>query len=154
MRLHQCGQSGCVSWQPGALPESGRMGTDVEPYKVERPLTEELDSITAARLIAGDALDAWHYPGSYEDVLLVVSELVTNALLHGSGAPVLSMSAGRGTLRIEVGDDSERLPLARRPGPRDGWGLHVIGMLCTRWGVSPRPRGKVVWCEIAFHDEV
>ncbi|MFB4294510.1 ATP-binding protein [Nonomuraea sp. ATR24] len=124
------------------------MGTEVGPFRLEHRLAEEMGSITAARRIARDAMDAWDYHGSRDDVLLVVSELVTNALRHGSGEPVLRITGGSWHVRVEVGDDAERLPEARMPGPADGWGLHVIGELCTRWGVTPHTGGKVVWCEL------
>ncbi len=125
------------------------MGIGAESFTVERHLTEEMDSITVARQIVRDALEDWDYAGRREDVLLVVSELVTNALVHGAGAPVLRMTGGSTHIRIEVGDSSEELPEAREPGPADGWGLHVMERLSTRWGASHREGGKVVWCELA-----
>ncbi|WP_336205371.1 ATP-binding protein [Nonomuraea sp. LPB2021202275-12-8] len=125
------------------------MGTDVESFTVERHLGEEMGSITVARRIARDALNAWDYRGHREDVLLVVSELVTNALVHGAGAPVLRLAGGPAQIRIEVHDAGKEWPKAREPGPADGWGLHVIQQLCTRWGTSHREAGKAVWCELA-----
>jgi anti-sigma regulatory factor (Ser/Thr protein kinase) len=125
------------------------MGRHTESLTVERHLTEEMGSITVARQIVRDALDAWDYTGQHEDVLLVVSELVTNALMHGAGAPVLRMTKEATHIRIEVGDSSEEAPKAREPGPADGWGMHVIGRLSSRWGISHREGGKVVWCELA-----
>lgn len=125
------------------------MGTGVGTHEVEHRLAEELDSITAARHLARAALQAWSYRGRHEDVLLVVSELVTNALLHGAGEPVLRMSGGRWHVRIEVADSSAEPPRPREPGPADGWGMHVVGKLSTGWGTSYREGGKVVWCELA-----
>lgn len=125
------------------------MGIRTESFTVERHLSEEMGSITVARQIVRDALDAWHYAGKHEDVLLVVSELVTNALIHGAGAPVLRLTGGSTHIRIEVGDSSEEMPQAREPGPGNGWGMHVIGRLSSRWGISQHEGGKVVWCELA-----
>lgn len=125
------------------------MGIRAESFTVERHLSEEMGSITVARQIVRDALDAWGYAGQHEDVLLVVSELVTNALMHGAGAPMLRMTGGSTHIRIEVGDSSEEAPKVREPGPADGWGMHVIGRLSSRWGISHREGGKVVWCELA-----
>jgi anti-sigma regulatory factor (Ser/Thr protein kinase) len=125
------------------------MGIRADSFMVERHLSEEMGSITVARQIVRDALDAWGYAGQHEDVLLVASELVTNALIHGAGAPVLRMTGGSTHIRIEVGDSSEEEPEAREPGPADGWGMHVIERLSSRWGISHREGGKVVWCELA-----
>ncbi|GLW07171.1 hypothetical protein Misp01_23010 [Microtetraspora sp. NBRC 13810] len=115
----------------------------------ERALAEELGSITVARDAARRTLTEGAYLGNQEDVLLVVTELVTNALLHGGGPLTLRLSVHPSRVRVEVGDAGEELPEPREPGPADGWGLHVVGRLCTDWGVSPQPGGKVVWCELS-----
>ncbi|MEV1176163.1 ATP-binding protein [Nonomuraea sp. NPDC049784] len=126
------------------------MGSEeVGPYQVDTPLPKEMGSITAARRIARRALAEFGYQGHHEDVLLVVSELVTNALVHGDGPPSLRMRGSASQVRVEVGDAGERLPEPREPGPANGWGLHVVGLLSTGWGISPRDGGKVVWCELA-----
>ncbi|MDA0636142.1 ATP-binding protein [Nonomuraea sp. MCN248] len=124
------------------------MATGVGSGTVERHLAEEMGSISVAREAARDALVAWGYRGRAEDVLLVVSELVTNALVHGAGGPTLRMTGGPRHVRIEVGDRSEQAPEPRDPGPADGWGLHVIEALCASWGIDRHEDGKVVWCEL------
>ncbi|QFY08841.1 ATP-binding protein [Nonomuraea phyllanthi] len=118
-------------------------------YQVDTPLPKEIGSITAARGIARRVLTECGYQGHHEDVLLVVSELVTNALVHGDGPPSLRMRGSASKVRIEVSDEGERLPEPREPGPANGWGLHVVRLLSTGWGISPRDGGKVVWCELA-----
>ncbi|MEU8516440.1 ATP-binding protein [Kitasatospora sp. NPDC048722] len=85
------------------------------------------------------------------DAVLLVSELVGNALRHGSepGALVLVRAAGR--LRIEVSDASPRPPLPRRPrGPDEagGLGLFLLSRLALRWGWRPSGPGKTVWCDV------
>jgi anti-sigma regulatory factor (Ser/Thr protein kinase) len=132
------------------------MGSETGVHRFEQHLAEEMESITLARQLAREALIGGGYKGHHEDVLLVVSELITNALVHGHGAPVLRLTCDPERVLIEVGDESAKLPEAREPGPADGWGLHVIRQLCTRWGVSDHPNGgreggKVVWCELAAH---
>ncbi|MEU6235108.1 ATP-binding protein [Kitasatospora sp. NPDC047058] len=88
--------------------------------------------------------------------LLLVSELVTNAVIHGT--PVgnrvrLVMSVGRDRLRIEVHDArSERGPVLRISGAEDesGRGLLLVKSLSHRWGCCPRQgTGKIVWAEVA-----
>jgi anti-sigma regulatory factor (Ser/Thr protein kinase) len=89
-----------------------------------------------------------------EDVRLLVTELITNALRHGSlsaGDKVsVRASVQGGVVRIEVtdpGKDGEIAP--REPGPRGGgYGLYLVEMLAKRWGVE-RHNGTTVWCELA-----
>ncbi|MFG1946831.1 ATP-binding protein [Nonomuraea sp. NPDC048826] len=125
------------------------MATELDSRTVECHLAEEMGSISLARQATRDALAEWGYRGRGEDVLLVVSELVTNALVHASGGPTLRLTGGSGHIRVEVGDCGEGEPEPRAPGPADGWGLHVIAKLCTSWGTSRHEGGKVVWCELA-----
>ncbi|TXK41295.1 ATP-binding protein [Nonomuraea sp. C10] len=125
------------------------MGTGLDSHMVEHHLAEEMGSISVARQVARDALMTWGYRGRFEDVLLVVSEMVTNALVHGAGAPVLRIAGGLGHIRVEVGDSSDALPRPRSPGPSDGWGLHVVEELSIAWGTSLQEGGKVVWCDLA-----
>jgi anti-sigma regulatory factor (Ser/Thr protein kinase) len=88
-----------------------------------------------------------------EDVRLLVTELITNALRHGALSPgdhvSLKASIDDGVVRIEVRDpgrDGEVAP--RDPGPRGGgYGLFLVELLARRWGVDRRD-GTVVWCEL------
>ncbi|MFJ6214556.1 ATP-binding protein [Streptomyces sp. NPDC092296] len=95
-----------------------------------------------------------------EDVLLVVSELVTNACLHAGGPQELLLHCTDDALRIEVADASPTHPEPRNPherGKPGGHGLHIVGRLSRRWGVAARPMagvdgvaasGKSVWVEL------
>ncbi|MEU9043758.1 MULTISPECIES: ATP-binding protein [unclassified Kitasatospora] len=87
---------------------------------------------------------------------LVVSELVTNAVLHGTPAGYLiylALDVDSTRLRVEVHDarrDDE--PVLSAPGLDDetGRGLQLLKSLASKWGCCPRePRGKIVWCEVA-----
>ncbi|MCB5164239.1 ATP-binding protein [Streptomyces bambusae] len=121
------------------------------------------------------ALADWGWPGcgepggpadedcaaAVEDVLLLVSEAVTNASLHGGGPTELAITlapadprrpGASGDLRIEVSDASPDLPVERPPGPPGrpgGHGLMVLNRLARAWGVTPRGTGKSVWMEVA-----
>jgi anti-sigma regulatory factor (Ser/Thr protein kinase) len=112
-------------------------------------LPARYEAVREARRFTRSTLGGWGVDDRSDDACLVVSELVTNALLHGAGAPVLRLTGGSTHIRIEVGDSSEEMPKAREPGPGDGWGMHVIGRLSSRWGISQHTGGKVVWCELA-----
>ncbi len=87
---------------------------------------------------------------------LVVSELVTNALLHGTPPGYLiylALDINSIRLRVEVHDARrDRVPVLAAPGldGEAGRGLQLVKSLAERWGCCPRePRGKIVWCEVA-----
>ncbi len=104
------------------------------------------------------ALTDWMCESRIDDVLLCVSELATNALLHGvppgRGFLVrLRLDPAAGVLRVEVHDsghgevcpaDPEALGVAE-----SGRGLLLVTALADEWGVGERNPGKVVWCEFA-----
>lgn len=85
------------------------------------------------------------------DILVCVSEAVTNAVLHaGTPVRVVVRETAR-LLRIEVTDDDPTLPVARDPDPSTptGRGLLLIDRLTSRWGIESRRDGKTVWFEMA-----
>ncbi|MEV7571182.1 ATP-binding protein [Streptomyces tanashiensis] len=90
-----------------------------------------------------------------EDVLLLVSEVVTNACLHAGGPEELVLRHGEGLLRVEVSDASPEHPRARKPrSPAlpGGHGLLVLDRLAGAWGSrdkGPGAVGKVVWLEVS-----
>ncbi|MFF9199801.1 ATP-binding protein [Streptomyces sp. NPDC014779] len=90
-----------------------------------------------------------------EDVLLMVSEVVTNACLHTAGPEELVLRHAGGLLRLEVADGSPEPPrpnAPRSPALPGGHGLMVLNRLAGAWGAEPKPDGapgKVVWAEIA-----
>jgi anti-sigma regulatory factor (Ser/Thr protein kinase) len=93
--------------------------------------------------------------GLPDDIVLVVSELVTNADRHGGGPEWLALSASWGdSIRVEVADLSRRLPaMLQPPAPArpEGHGLRLVQRAADRVGVElwrHRP-GKSVWAE--FH---
>jgi anti-sigma regulatory factor (Ser/Thr protein kinase) len=81
---------------------------------------------------------------------LLTSELVTNAVLHGRGEPVLAVDVENGRVRIAVHDDTTSVPVVGNPGPLagSGRGMQLIESLAARWGVEPDARGKDVWFEL------
>lgn len=119
------------------------------PVIVELRLAERNTSAALARQFTRATLAGWRCVVSHDDAVLVVSELVTNALLHGHGTPVVRLANDGGRLRIEVCDDSPLLPVSHRVTRTSGLGLRVVEQLSAAWGASRRGRGKVVWCELA-----
>jgi hypothetical protein len=87
-----------------------------------------------------------------DDVELVVSELVTNAVLHGAPPVTIALwDIGR-AVRVEVGDHGQMLPIVGRASPEmmTGRGLSLVAALSTGWGVVEQAGGgKVIWAEVA-----
>jgi anti-sigma regulatory factor (Ser/Thr protein kinase) len=84
-----------------------------------------------------------------DDVLLVVSELVTNAVLHGTGTITLQADVSDGQVAIGVSDEGIGTPRAEvvdQSAPH-GRGIAMVARLAKEWGVEPDPSGgKTVWC--------
>lgn len=93
------------------------------------------DSIsTARRLVHGHTTTLGGQ--QRQDAALMVSELVTNAVLHGVGAITLRIEAEPDAVRVEVADDGN-VAVAPNPTPGDhgGWGLRIVDQLADDWGV-------------------
>ena len=91
-------------------------------------------------------------PEVVDVALVLVSELVTNAVIHARSQPRLTVAAAAGgALYVGVGDDDSRCPTVRDQDDDalNGRGLHLLASLASRWGVRPDPPGKVVWFELA-----
>ena len=93
------------------------------------------DSISAARRLVNDYTTALGVQ-QREDAALMVSELVTNAVVHGVGAISLRIDLEADTVRIEVADEGN-VALAPSPeaGAHGGWGLRIVEQLADDWGV-------------------
>ena len=85
-----------------------------------------------------------------ETVELLVSEVATNALVHGAGNVRVHVRTQGRAVRIEVSDDSSALPVRRDAGVdgESGRGMALVEALSTRWGTDARPDGKTVWFEV------
>ncbi|MCM2413697.1 ATP-binding protein [Streptomyces sp. RKAG290] len=125
-------------------------------------LREASGIVPTARDFARQALHDWGWlpaatadrRAAAEDVLLVVSELVTNACLHADGPDELRISCTPKALRVEVADGSAGQPAPRTPhraGRPGGHGMFIVQRLCLDWGVLrvPDAPGKTVWAELA-----
>ncbi|MFB8775794.1 ATP-binding protein [Streptomyces broussonetiae] len=100
-----------------------------------------------ARRITRAFLGLWNVNGELaENILLAVSELVTNAIEHGTGDVALRLWYPHGELRIEVTDDNPAPAELRLAGDDDvsGRGLFLVAVLARTWGVSKD--GKTTWC--------
>ncbi len=103
---------------------------------------------TAAALpeLLGDRLT----PAVCDDVELVVSELITNAVRAGSPTVELTLAVEQSRLAVRVTDRAEGWPEERIAGIHDagGRGLTLVSAMSVAWGVRLIDGGKVVWAEI------
>ncbi|MGV9311049.1 SpoIIE family protein phosphatase [Streptomyces sp. NPDC003691] len=114
------------------------------------------ERIAAARQTVRELLHDWADPEQVDAAVLMVSEMVTNVLVHTDGNALLAASVTTATapaprvLRVEVADTSDELPHKRRPGElaSSGRGLVLMEMLADAWGVDPRGEGKCIWFEL------
>ena len=81
---------------------------------------------------------------------LVVSELVTNSIVHAEAPINLHIWPQRNPVRLGVSDGTTDPPARREPGQRatSGRGLAIIDRLALRWGSEPLGGGKMVWAEV------
>lgn len=103
-----------------------------------------------ARQVVTGLLHRWGLAAEAPDFELAVSELVSNALLHGSGEIHVHLSCDHGgRVRLEVGDEGREEPEAPRPHLAErrigGWGLRFVDQLAESWGSERRGRGTLVW---------
>ncbi len=122
--------------------------------QINLKLAPEPEAVQAARHSLdrlGDSLP----PEKLEDVRLVVSELVTNSVLHAGLSPddriCLSVVVSAGSVRGRVCDPGlgfeKPSKLSPRHDLRGGWGLPIVEAISDRWGVE-KGRHVCVWFEI------
>ncbi|MDT9683077.1 SpoIIE family protein phosphatase [Streptomyces sp. TRM76323] len=110
------------------------------------------DAVMHARRFTARTLRGWGVAEEADTALLVVSELVTNALVHTQGAVRLDLTLAGDRLRTAVTDASPRAPA--KPVAADwestgGRGLFLVEAVSESWGSVPVSGGKQVWSELA-----
>jgi anti-sigma regulatory factor (Ser/Thr protein kinase) len=130
-----------------SVPDSASLqATYHDPLDSPAPARQWLTGLLTGEGVASRTL---------EDAILVTSELVTNALIHGGGAPSLSVTLTSDAVKIAVTDESvvatrDAMRVAA-PGPPSasggagGFGLRIVERLALTWGVVPLRAGKTVW---------
>jgi anti-sigma regulatory factor (Ser/Thr protein kinase) len=126
--------------QQGVTPEPYELLADTVPASVARIRRFAVEtSRTAAPSVDADT------------VALLVSEVATNALVHGTGRVRVRVRPTAHGLRVEVHDEDQRLPSRRRATPMDegGRGIALVDALSSGWGAETTDDGKTVWFEVA-----
>ena len=129
------------------------------PRIATRTLSADAGSVRTARDFTVTTLHRWDMAERSQDIAIVVSELLTNAVRHalpGSGQtrarrPIrLGLLQPRPCVLCAVADPSKAVPAPQAPGPlaETGRGLHCIRALSDQWGYAPSDTGKVVWASV------
>jgi anti-sigma regulatory factor (Ser/Thr protein kinase) len=127
---------------------------DDEPIRqvVLPPVTE---SVATARHFVTDLAVEWELDNLISpcnDLALVVSELMTNAIDHGAGRIDLTVHRHEGSVQVEVTSGvTERRPEPRQPSAATptGRGLQIVARLSTAWGHRDRGRRRTVWARFS-----
>ncbi len=109
-------------------------------------------STRAARAFIAEHLRAWELDPAIDDATLLVSELVTNAILHARTPVDLVVRKVKCAVRVEVFDEGSGVaqPLYPDLEAAAGRGLGLVQAVASRWGVDDADVGKTVWFEIAL----
>jgi anti-sigma regulatory factor (Ser/Thr protein kinase) len=115
--------------------------------RAERELPVSAEAPALARMFLRSSSCVAHHSAVVDDAVLLVSELVTNSVLHGGPPVVVAVDCDGEALQVRVRDGSTHLPERRQAAKIDegGRGLELVANLSTAWGVDPEPDGKHVW---------
>lgn len=137
----------------------------VSQHQCRIPLMADLAAAAVARSVVEDAIRTWRVPVDQDVAVLLTSELVTNAVTHGTptaGTFVLLMVAcDVSGLRVDVHDGSGDLPVLDTgltdEAPADsetGRGLLLVTTLSAEWGFYRTPTGKAVYFTLELQREI
>lgn len=130
--------------------------TAVQPFIRRTLLTvaqAEPEGVAVARQQLRELLHDWASEDQLDSAVLLVSEMMTNVLVHTDADALLvaevTGETGKRRMRVEVTDASDDLPHRRHPGElaSSGRGLVLVELLADLWGVDPRGEGKSIWFE-------
>ncbi len=104
-----------------------------------------------ARAFVADKLHGWELDELIETASLVVSEVVTNAVIHARSDAELLLERTPSAVRISVTDHGGGLERRDAEASTDGGrGLLIVQQLSTNWGAEPRDHGNCVWAELSI----
>ncbi len=113
--------------------------------EVELPVSREAPALARDFLRGSTCVE--HHSEVVDDAVLLVSELVTNSVLHGGPPVVVAVDCDEATLQVRVRDGSPPLPAPRdaASGDENGRGLALVAEMSADWGVDTEEDGKHVW---------
>ncbi|MFA7265939.1 MAG: alpha/beta fold hydrolase [Candidatus Nanopelagicales bacterium] len=132
---------------------TGRRGY-TSGMELRAPVDHTPAGVSAARRSVVRQLQAWGLDGAVDDMSIVVSELVTNALRYGKNPVELRLRVTGDCLRVEVIDGNPAdvpVPRAATHSESTGRGMPLIDALTFNWGVDVRDAHKVVWAEVSLN---
>ena len=129
------------------------------------PLMADLAAAAAARSVVRNAIRAWRVPVDADVAVLLTSELVTNAVTHGTPTAgtfvLLSIACDAACLRVDVHDGSGCLPVPdtglteeAAAEAETGRGLLLVTSLSAEWGFYRTPAGKAVYFTLGLRRDV
>ncbi|MEU1178604.1 PAS domain S-box protein [Streptomyces sp. NPDC005820] len=141
----------------GLLPDADSHNDDVTLLFARLPeaplaavttdLPAEPSSVPQGRAFLRRTLASWNCAARADDALLLLSETLTNAVLHAEGPIGLHLHRTATDLTVEVSDRSPQLPQPRLATEEEesGRGLILVRALAAGWGVRPTDEGKTTW---------
>ncbi|WP_055489275.1 SpoIIE family protein phosphatase [Streptomyces sp. TP-A0356] len=128
-------------------------GLEMRPQRESWTVWRVPEAVRHARRFTRRTLRAWGMTEGLDTVLLVVSELVTNALVHTGGQVRLDLTLLNHRLRVAVADASPRTPVQPTSigwEATGGRGILLVEAMSTAWGTLPVSGGKQVWADIVL----
>lgn len=117
-------------------------------------LAPQLDAAARARTYVRGGLLGWGFEELLDPVLLLTSEIVSNALLHAGTRMRVWVHRDSPGVRVEVADGSPVPPVRRRrsSSATTGRGVQLLDSLADEWGWTPEEDGKLVWFRVLSAD--
>jgi PAS domain S-box-containing protein len=124
---------------------------DPAPGVHRMPFELKPESAALTRGFTAGVLDGAGWRDQVDTAVLLVSELVTNAIRHARGPCALTVKLGDDEVELSVEDGDPQVPIARaaRRLEESGRGLLLVGALADRWGVRAISGGKAIWFSLA-----
>jgi len=108
------------------------------------------ESPRAARRFVSSVLNQWGRAEARDDIMIIASELATNAVMHARSHFTVGLHRQHGLVRIAVGDNSDAAPRRQWPDVSTvgGRGLAMVDAIAAAWGYDRVAGGKVVWADV------